>query len=249
MQPRELKNKTELPPNLQIAEPSPAACDSLDRAITVWSRELSPSSEALRTYEAWLSHDEHARAARFGRPSLRERYIIGRGTLRLLLSRVLAVAPVEVPIERGRRGRPQVRGEPWIDFNVSHTHDLAVYAIGTHLPAGTRVGIDVERLDRKPDVDRLARKLLTSSERARLSTLGEHHRRVAFLSTWTCKEAMSKATGDGLIAHFGSIAVESAPAPRVVEGNAPYTPDRWTLHRAAVDDLHVVTVAIFRGDV
>ena len=224
-------------------------CESLDQAITVWSRDLSSSGEALAAYEAWLSSDEHARAARFGRPSLRERYIIGRGTLRLLLSKVLGVAPHEVPIERGRRGRPQLRGGAGVDFNVSHTHDVAVYAIGTALPAGMRIGIDVEHTQRTPDVDRLARKLMTASERARWSMLDDNARRVAFLAAWTCKEAMSKATGDGLIAPFGKIAVEPGPSPRVIEGPSPYTPEQWTLHRAAVDDLHIVTVAVFRTGV
>src|SRR5205807_1627079 len=117
------------------------------------------------------SPEETARAARFGTPALRERYIIGRGTLRLLLSSVLVTTPGNVSIVRSFRGRPVVQGTQAIDFNVSHTCNMAVYAIGVALSPEMRLGIDVEHLARTVDADRLARKLLTATERARLATL------------------------------------------------------------------------------
>lgn len=174
---------------------------------------------------------------------------MGRGTLRLLLSRVLGVPPLDVPIVRGRRGRPQVQGAAGIDFNVSHTRDLAVYAIATEIAPGRRVGIDVEHVERTPDVDRLSRRVLTEMERTRLATLEGDERRVTFLATWTCKEAMSKATGDGIGAPFGKIAVDASDPPRVIDGPGPYAPAQWQLHRVAVDPLHIVTVAVHQGEI
>ncbi|HZQ63354.1 MAG TPA: 4'-phosphopantetheinyl transferase superfamily protein [Casimicrobiaceae bacterium] len=191
-----------------------------------------------------LSADETARGARFGPAALRERYIIGRGTLRGLLSDALGVPPAEIAIVRGRRGRPQVKDIPGVDFNVSHTRDIAVYAIGLGLPAEIRLGIDVEHVDRAIDADRVARKILTEHERGRWSSLSPDARRIAFVTTWTCKEAMSKATGDGLSAPFGKISIEDGDPPRVVDGPARYGPAYWRLHRAMLPPGYVVTVAV-----
>ena len=231
---------------MQIPGPVQVMCESLDRTISVWSRDLTVSLEALGAYEPWLSSDERARAARFTRPALRERYIIGRGTLRLLLSNVVGLAPGEVCIERGRRGRPQLHGADDIDFNVSHTRDRVVFVIASEVPPGQRVGIDVEHLHRTPDVDRLSRRVLTEAERARLAGLPDDDRRIAFLATWTCKEAMSKATGDGIGAPFGKITVDPFDPPRVIDGPGAYAAARWQLHRIEIDPEHVTTVAVHR---
>lgn len=173
---------------------------------------------------------------------------MGRGTLRVLLSNVLGVAPADVPIVRGRRGRPEIQGAAGIDFNVSHTRDLAVYVIAAQLAPGRHVGIDVEHVERTPDVDRLSRRVLTEAERTRLATLEGDERRIAFLATWTCKEAMSKATGDGIGAPFGKIAVDAFDPPRVIDGPGAYAPAQWQLHRVPVDPLHIVTVAVHHAE-
>lgn len=214
--------------------------------MSIWWRHLSASSDALVRYASWLSREETARAGRFGTSALRERYIIGRGTLRLLLSDVLAVTPDKVPIARAYRGRPVVvQPSHAIDFNVSHTRDIAVYAIGNGLSPHVRLGIDVEHLGREVNADRLGRKLLTASERAHIATLPTEERRCAFLATWTCKEAMSKATGDGLAAPFSRIAVEGSEPPRVLDGPAPYQPTQWRLHRIPMPEEYVLTLAIY----
>ena len=81
---------------------------------------------------------------RFATDVLRERYLIGRISLRRLLGRTLGVEPAAVPLERGPHGRPQLTGIRDIDFNVSHTTDVALIAIARHV----KVGVDVERADR-----------------------------------------------------------------------------------------------------
>ncbi len=198
----------------------------------------------LQSVAAWLSEQERARADRFGTAALRERYIMGRAALRLLLSNVLGTSPEDVAIARGERGRPELAGGRRIDFNVSHTAAFAVYAIGTGLAPDLRVGIDVEHGARAFGLERLSRKLLTSAERDRLHALDPELQRGYFLRTWTCKEAMSKATGDGIAAPFGRIAVDPDDPPRVLAGPPPYEPARWQLHRVPAPDGHIVSVAL-----
>ncbi len=210
----------------------------------LWCRPLRATAAAVAAITPWLSDQERLRAARFGTSALRERYIMGRATLRLLLSNVLGVHPAAVAIARGARGRPELSTTPRIDFNVSHTDEFAVYAIGHGLPAAVRIGVDVEHAARTLGVDRLSRKLLTEDERARMHGLDADARRGRFLRTWTCKEAMSKATGDGIAAPFGRISVEPDEPPRVLDGPSPYDPARWELHRVPAPDGYIVTVAL-----
>ena len=63
--------------------------------------------DEIRALAATLSPPERARAARFGRPDLRDRYVVGRATLRIAARDAARRARRrDVEIERGVRGRP-----------------------------------------------------------------------------------------------------------------------------------------------
>ena len=97
-----------------------------------------------------------------------------------------------------RAGGPELDAPHGLDFNVSHTRGVALIA---HLDRdGARVGVDLEAVDRTLAHDGLARKFLTARERDAIAHLDDDARRRAFLRLWTCKEAMSKATGEGAVA-------------------------------------------------
>lgn len=191
----------------------------------------------------WLSPAELARAARFGRDALRRRYVVGRGMVRAVLADVLGVPPGDVPIARGRRGRPTLGGPDAPDFNVSHTGNVLLAAVGR----GVTVGVDVERGARAIPVAALARRCLTAAERAELVPLDPEGARRRVLRLWTCKEAMSKATGDAMSARFARLDVGTEPHLALRGGPAPYVPARWTLHALRAPDDHVATLALWEG--
>jgi 4'-phosphopantetheinyl transferase len=218
-----------------------------DRAISLWLCRLDRDPAEVATLARWLSASEHQRAARFGTDLLRERWIVGRATLRQLLGDALGVDPAAVPLRRGRRGRPEIAASQAPDFNVSHTREIALIAIGHALSPASRIGADIERTDRAVNADGLARKFLSERERAGLAPLDADARRLRFLRLWTCKEAMSKATGDALSAPFRDIEVALDDGPQLVGGPAPYTPGHWHLIAVAVPADLIATVAIWRS--
>ena len=223
------------PGNAPVALASPAA------GVTLWWASLAASDDEFARVSAWLAPQEHARAARYGRESLRRRYIIGRASLRWVLSRSLGVSPAAVPIVRGARGRPQLERQSALDFNISHTEGMALIGIAQ----GSRIGVDVEHAEREVNADGLARKFLVASEQATIRSLDETARRMRFLRYWTCKEAMSKATGDGLAAPFRHLEVKLADTIELVAGPPPYEARSWRLHAVDVPAGFIGTIALW----
>ena len=181
----------------------------------------------------WLSDNERARMQRFGHETLRTRYLMGRASLRWVLAQTMGVTPEAVPIERGPRGRPQLPGMMDVDFNVSHTAEVALIGGGDAAPAGGPVAAG------------LARKVLTDRERAALPANDDAIRR-RILRLWTCKEALAKATGDAMSAPFGRLDIATEPALKLVDGPPPYDPRDFELFAAGVPDGYLATVALWR---
>jgi 4'-phosphopantetheinyl transferase len=226
---------------------NPRPLASPTAGVRLWWCELDRMPVESAALSSWLTGPESARAARFGTNALRRRWIAGRAALRYVLAKLLDVAPTDVPIRRGARGRPELV-DPGIaiDFNVSHTSGVALIATLAADRSRSRIGADVERRDREVGAEKLARKFLTPGEQAAVAAVSPEERRMRFLRYWTCKEAMSKATGDGLIAPFRKLDIALDPEPRLVDGPPPYTPALWRLLFPDVPEGHLATVALWR---
>lgn len=83
---------------------------------------------------------------------------------------------------------------PRVNFNLSHSHGLAVYAFAL----GREVGVDVELIRPEFIGDDIAERYFSSREQAELRTLSQNLRAEGFFNCWTRKEAYVKARGEGL---------------------------------------------------
>ncbi len=117
------------------------------------------------------------------------------GILRRYLDLPVNTAPV---IERRSGGKPFVANPPGrLEFNLSHSHELALLAVSTVAP----VGIDVERLRSISDPLRIAERVWPEADVAWLKAQAVARQRDAFFEGWTRFEAQHKALGRGI---FGS---------------------------------------------
>ncbi len=217
----------------QLASPAPG--------LAIWRCGLEQSENEIATLAQCLSAAERQRAARFGIPLLRARYVVGRAWLRWVLGKTLGIAPQAVTIATGQRGRPFLRGYD-LDFNVSHTQAIALIGLASH----GRIGVDIESGERQVNVEGIGRKFMTVRERGELATLVGDGRRRALLRLWTCKEALSKATGEALSAPFRELEVAVAPTPRLMAGPPPYLPADWQMFDVAPADAYLGTAAWWR---
>jgi 4'-phosphopantetheinyl transferase len=87
---------------------------------------------------------------------------------------------------------------------------MAAYAVARE----RAVGIDLERIRRKIDAERLARRFFSAAEYKALQEGETRDRTLRFYRYWTCKEAYVKAKGIGLIPSLAQVEIELDPASR-----------------------------------
>lgn len=169
-----------------------------EREVEVWHADLDrPPLEAVEPLKTLLSPDEQERAQRFFFERDRRRFIVGRATLRLLLSRYLDRPPEQLAFAYGPNGKPALDANgarPPIFFNVAHSDALALYAF-TRLGD---VGVDVERVRALPEWEQVAEAAFSPRELERLRACPAGRRREEFFHAWTRQEAVLKALGSGL---------------------------------------------------
>ena len=113
---------------------------------------------------------------------------------RTLLGAALGRAPADVPVARGTNGRPELAEPSDLDFNLTHSGGWV--AVG--LARGGTIGVDVEKARGLDLWTRLAPDFMHEDDRARWSALPEPGRAASALRQWCGKEAVLKATGEGL---------------------------------------------------
>lgn len=165
--------------------------------VHVWQANLRVRDAQLHTLSRFLSPDEDERASRFRFQIHRDRFVACRGFLRVLLGYYLRLSPEEIRIAYGPWGKPclaeQVNPQA-LRFNLSHSQDLALFAIAIE----REVGVDVEMVDKNVDWASIARQSFNPREVAALAALPTDRQPRAICALWTRKEARAKALGEGL---------------------------------------------------
>lgn len=163
-----------------------------------------------------LNADEVLRANRLVSTLNRQRFIIARAFLRKILSQYTGIPPEMLNFAYGPKGKPYL-AENKLDlyFNLSHSHDFAVYA----LTVQQEIGIDIEKIE--PDFkEGIAKRFFEPEEYQELMQLSPMLRSLTFYRLWARKEATSKALGEGL---YTSPTLEQKDQPIYIE-NIPINP-------------------------
>lgn len=227
----------------------PPAASSLDpHSLLVryaWSEALADAQRMERGLRL-LSEDERARAARFHFDRDRRSYVLAHALVRTELARIAAVPPQALRFVAGEHGRPELAWpelQPRVRFNLSHTHGLVACAFAlVH-----DVGVDVEHVERRLEIDRLASSVFSPAERLALAPLRDGALRARFFQLWTAKEAYIKARGMGLALPLREITVNFAVGSRPeLELTAAIADDaaRWWLDVRPLGQGHMLALAL-----
>jgi 4'-phosphopantetheinyl transferase len=162
----------------------------------VWQARLTDDPATQAYLVALLSAEERARLARFHLREDQQRYLVGRGLLRLLVGAHLNTPAERVEFDYGPFGKPFVVpgvGAPSLHFNVAHSGQLVLLAFSpVH-----EVGVDVEEVRRDQDWETIARQVFSCDEHRDWILLNPEERLTAFFRAWTRHEAGLKAMGLG----------------------------------------------------
>jgi 4'-phosphopantetheinyl transferase len=200
--------------------------------IHLWVVALDAEPAVVESLARSLAAEELERAHRFRFDRHRRQYMVGRGALRALLGGYLGLSPGEVRFSYGPRGKPFLAASPataaassaaeppspaaagGLFFNLSNSHELALVGF----LRGAEIGVDVEFLKPMPDLEQIAERFFSASERTAIRQLPEDQKREGFFNCWTRKEAYLKAVGEGLAAPLDSFDVTLIPGepPRML---------------------------------
>lgn len=179
-------------------------------AVHVWRVPLD--NPALDRLSDVLAPAELDRAGRFLQERDRLRFLRRRTAVRCLAASYLGLPPDLLQWEILPRGKPRIAGRHNLQFNTSHSADMALCAFALD----DEIGVDIERLRTDLAWLEIARRFFTSAERDALLALAPSVQAAGFFSIWTQKEAYVKALGKGLSLSPASFASPFAAGnPRV----------------------------------
>jgi 4'-phosphopantetheinyl transferase len=217
--------------------------------IHVWRIPLQQPIDYVERLAKILSRDEQIRAESFRFERDRRRFIVGRGTLRIILGRYLCIEPEHLKFCYGLHGKPCLAQEhnPYsIQFNLAHSNELALCA----LTCSGEIGIDLEYVQPLPDAEQIASRFFAKNELTRLLMLHENQRAEIFLTYWTCKEAFIKAVGDGLARPLDQFEILLAPGeqPRLFIKGEHQESSRWSIQTLTPEVDYMAALVIDRFD-
>jgi 4'-phosphopantetheinyl transferase len=183
----------------------------------------------------------------------RERLTVGAALTRLVLACHLDCPAEELRLDRtcracgAQHGKPRLRkGAGNLQFSIAHSGSRIAVAV----IRGAPVGVDVEQIpsNPEPDFDAVVTEVLSEEERSTFKRLPSREKVPSLLAYWTSKEALLKATGDGLRIPMATITVSEPGKPlRLQQWSAMTRPfDVVALQRLHPGPGYVAALAVLR---
>jgi N-acetylglucosaminyldiphosphoundecaprenol N-acetyl-beta-D-mannosaminyltransferase len=176
--------------------PGPKDLSLTPGEVHVWAVPLEMSQLDRDRCVADLSEDERERAAKFIRDVHCHRFIAAHSALRRILAGYLGRSAYSLQFHAGPNGKPELANDlaETLHFNLAHSENLALIAVGTN----PGIGVDVERVRLLNDFDELVGRFFSAREAALFNSLDVQSKPQAFFNLWTRKEAWLKAVGEGI---------------------------------------------------
>jgi 4'-phosphopantetheinyl transferase len=143
-----------------------------------------------------LNAVELVRAGKYLQRKDHDRFIVSRGAQRIILGWYLNTPPQQLKFVLGDNKKPYLfsKNGNLLHYNLSHSGDWIVLAIAT-----LQVGTDVEFVDESFKFQDILPDNFSMDEAAYIKQENSTER---FFTLWTRKEAILKATGQGLGEHL-----------------------------------------------
>lgn len=162
--------------------------------IEIWHGKVTAEDAHYQAYWRVLDEAEQTQAQQFKNALHHKRYVEVHGQLRNLLAQMLNQSPEKLSIKKAEHGKPYLADYPELAFNLSHSADRLMIAVGWNC----QLGVDMEICKQRINLSGLANKCFAEEELAYWTQLPETQKNQVFYRFWTRKEAFVKATGHGI---------------------------------------------------
>ncbi len=213
-----------------------SACSyKINNGIDVWKISADLSSTLIDSFKPMLTGDEAARSNKFYRQQDRDRFITSRAALRIILGKYLNMAPGTVEFESGLNKKPFIKNpNPGnIQYNLSHSGDAILLVV-----ADSAVGADVEFVNHNFGYREVLADNFSTDEVEYITEADSIQR---FFKLWTRKEAITKATAQGLDCDLrllpGLDGITTVAEGIIASG------DDWMINSFKLDDQYIASVA------
>lgn len=154
-----------------------------------------PHDLFMSKLEMHLHEDEIKRIKDISNVVQAQRSGIGSLLIAHIVNRASGVPTRGISIHRYPSGKPFLPDFPNLHYNISHTDNIVVMAMGNHV-----TGVDIEGISkaRMP----VAKRFFSKAELEMLAHCKKQDVDALFFELWTARESYAKATGIGI---FGSI--------------------------------------------
>ncbi|MBB5870011.1 4'-phosphopantetheinyl transferase [Allocatelliglobosispora scoriae] len=203
--------------------------------VHIWTVPLTATAATVSRLHGLLGLRERLRAADRAPADWWRRHVVSHAAVRAILGGYLDREPSSLRFGYGRWGKPRLAG---LEFNLSHTGDLALLAVSAQRP----VGVDVE--GSRPDFPAVAfaDRYFPPAERELVAAAGPEAPAV-WRRLWSRKEACVKAAGARAALGL-SLAVAGPGDLRRVRDSSGLLPGTWLLRDLPAPEGHAACVAL-----
>lgn len=210
--------------------------------VHLWKVRLDMTAHNTGEFLGLLNQEEQNRAKQFIFEKERNRFTTARGILRCLLAGYLGCSAKDLEFSLGPSGKPALRDNFSLRFNLTHSNGLILYAFSL----GRELGIDVEEQLKESTNPEIVARYFSTNEQAEFFALPPTAQEEAFYSGWTRKEAYLKARGDGLQATLKNFDVSLNPEQPLTLRSEDS--DRWGMHSFCPEPGFVAALVVEGGN-
>jgi 4'-phosphopantetheinyl transferase len=161
-----------------------------NNSVDIWRVHIPSHLDHINNFLNVLALAEIARASQYVRTDDRNRSVISRGALRIILGSYLDELPQAISFTEGVNKKPILDDDSGLHFNVSHSGAWALIAV-----ANSQVGVDVEFINSNMSYQEILPEYFVDEEMVWVNQYNSVER---FYMLWTRKEALAKGVGMGL---------------------------------------------------
>ena len=166
----------------------------------IYIASVLPDEDKWHGLRNWISEEAYRELSHIKNERVRFFRLVGESLVRYVLKDRWNIAPSSYQIVRQAKGKPYLKGESELFFNISHSGNYLVCAFSDR-----EVGVDIEK--RKEARMKVANRFFHPVEVENLMQEDQEGRDRLFYDLWAIKESFLKYIGTGLTRPLSSFRV------------------------------------------